>query len=139
DARAPAFPSRPIRIVPFGTAGGPIDTLARLYGDKLKARWAQPVIVEPKPGASGILAADYVAKAPPDGHTVLMTLSLTHINNAIIQPKLPYDPVKDFEPLSELATGGPMLVARASAPYSNVYDPAGVSFDALAPAVRFEA
>jgi len=119
-AQAQAFPSRPIRIVPFGTAGGPIDTLARLYGDKLKTRWGQPVIVEAKPGASGILAADYVAKAPPDGHTVLMTLSLTHINNAIIQPKLPYDPVKDFEPLSELATGGPMLVARASAPYSNV-------------------
>ena len=119
-AHAQAFPARPIRIVPFGTAGGPIDTLARLYGDKLKARWGQPVIVEPRPGASGILAADYVAKAPPDGHTVLMTLSLTHINNAIIQPKLPYDPAKDFEPLSELATGGPMLVARASSPFSNV-------------------
>jgi tripartite-type tricarboxylate transporter receptor subunit TctC len=119
--RAQAFPAaRPIRIVPFGTAGGPIDTLARAYADKLSARWGQPVIVEAKPGASGILAADFVAKAAPDGHTVLFTLPLTHVNNAILQPKLPYDPVKDFQPLSMVATGGPMLVARADAPYSNL-------------------
>ena len=64
-ARAQAFPSRPIRIVPFGTAGGPIDTLARVYADKLSARFGQPVIVDPKPGASGIIAADFVAKAAP--------------------------------------------------------------------------
>ena len=116
----PPFPAKVIRIVPFGTAGGPIDVIARVYGEKLQQRWGQAVIVEPKPGASGILAADTVAKAPADGHTVLFTLSLTHINNAIIQPKLPYDPVKDFEPISQLATGGPMLVARADAPYSNL-------------------
>jgi tripartite-type tricarboxylate transporter receptor subunit TctC len=115
-----SFPSRPIRMVPFGTAGGPIDTLARVYGDKLSARFGQPVIIDPKPGASGIIAADFVAKATPDGHTVLFTLPLTHVNNAILQPKLPYDPVKDFQPLSMVATGGPMIVARANAPYSNL-------------------
>ena len=114
------FPTRPVRIVPFGTAGGPIDTLARVYADKLSARWGQPVVVDAKPGASGIIAADFVAKAPPDGHTVLFTLPLTHVNNAILQPKLPYDPVKDFQPLSMVATGGPMIVARANAPYSNL-------------------
>jgi tripartite-type tricarboxylate transporter receptor subunit TctC len=114
------FPSRVIKIVPFGTAGGPIDTIARIYADKLRERWGQAVIVEAKPGASGILAADAVAKAEPDGHVVLMTLPLTHINNAILQPKLPYDPLKDFAPLSQLATGGPMLVARADAPYNNL-------------------
>jgi tripartite-type tricarboxylate transporter receptor subunit TctC len=117
---AGSFPSRPIRIVPFGTAGGPIDTLARVYADKLSARWGQPVMVDAKPGASGIIAADFVAKAAPDGHTVLFTLPLTHVNNAILQPKLPYDPVKDFQPLSMVATGGPMLVTRANAPYSNL-------------------
>ena len=116
----PAFPSKPIRIVPFGTAGGPIDSLARAYGEKLLARWGQPVLIDAKPGASGIIAADFVAKAAPDGHTVMMTLPLTHVNNAILQPKLPYDPVKDFQPLSMLATGGPMLVARADAPYNNL-------------------
>lgn len=118
-AQAP-FPTRPIRIVPFGTAGGPIDTLARVYADKLSARWGQPVIVDAKPGASGIIAADFVAKAAPDGHTVLFTLPLTHVNAAILQPRLPYDPVKDFQPLSMVATGGPMIVARANAPYGNL-------------------
>lgn len=119
-AQTQPFPNRVIRIVPFGTGGGPIDTLARAYGEKLTARWGQPVVVDAKPGASGIIAADFVAKAPADGYTVMMTLPLTHVNNAILQAKLPYDPVKDFTPLSMLATGGPMIVARANAPYNNL-------------------
>lgn len=119
-AQTPPFPSRVIRIVPFGTGGGPIDTLARAYADKLQARWGQPVIVDAKPGASGMIAADFVAKSAPDGHTVLFTLPLTHVNVPILQAKVPYDPVKDFTPLSMLATGGPMLVARANAPFSNL-------------------
>jgi len=120
-AQAPAaFPSKTIRIIPFGTAGGPIDTIARVYAEKLQQRWGQAVIVDAKPGASGTIAADAVAKSAPDGHTVMFTLPLTHINNAILQSRLPYDPVKSFEPLSQLAKGGPMLVARADAPFSNL-------------------
>ena len=119
SAQAP-FPSRVIRIVPFGTAGGPIDVLARVYGEKLQQRWGQSVIVDAKPGASGIIAADFVAKAAPDGHTVMFTLPLTHVNVPILQAKVPYDPVKDFTGLSMLATGGPMIVARANAPYGNL-------------------
>ena len=119
-AQPAPFPNRVVRIVPFGSPGGPMDAIARVYAEKLKARWNQPVIVETRPGASGTIAADAVAKAAPDGYTVLLTLPLTHINNVVLQPKLPYDPVKDFEPLSQLATGGPMLVARASAPFSTV-------------------
>lgn len=115
-----SFPSKSVRIVPFGAAGGPIDTLARVYGNALHERWKQSVIVEPKPGASGIIAADAVAKSPADGYTVMMTLPLTHVNNAVLQPRLPYDPVKDFTPLSMVATGGPMLVARADAPYGTL-------------------
>ncbi|MBL0420592.1 tripartite tricarboxylate transporter substrate binding protein [Ramlibacter sp. AW1] len=119
-AQAPGtFPSRPIRIVPFGTPGAPLDILARVYGEKLQARWGQPIVVETKPGAGGIIAADFVAKAAPDGHTVLFTLPASHINAAILQPKLPYDPFKDFQPLSIIGTGGVMLVARADAPYNN--------------------
>jgi tripartite-type tricarboxylate transporter receptor subunit TctC len=114
------FPSKLIRIVPFGTAGGPIDAIARAYAEKLQTRWGQSVIVDPKPGASGIIAADFVAKAAPDGHTILMTLPLTHVNVPILQPKVPYDPTKDFTPLTMLATGGPMIVTRANAPYSNL-------------------
>ena len=119
-AQTGPFPNGPVRIGPFGTAGGPIDGLARAYGEKLQQRWGQSIIVDAKPGASGIIAADFVAKSAPDGHTVMMTLPLTHVNNAILQAKLPYDPVKDFTPLSMLATGGPMLVARANAPYNNL-------------------
>ncbi len=114
------FPNRVIRIVPFGTAGGPIDVIARVYAEKLQQRWGQSVIVDAKPGASGIIAADFVARAAPDGHTVMFTLPLTHVNVPILQSKVPYDPVKDFAPLSMLATGGPMIVARANAPYNNI-------------------
>jgi tripartite-type tricarboxylate transporter receptor subunit TctC len=119
QAQTAPFPSRMIRIVPFGTAGGPIDGIARAYAEKLQARWGQTVIVEAKPGASGIVATDFVAKSPPDGYTVMFTLPLTHINVPILQ-KVPYDPVRDFTPLSMLATGGPMIVVRADAPFNDV-------------------
>lgn len=118
-AQTAPFPTRMIRVVPFGAAGGPIDTLARAYAEKLQARWGQTVIVEAKPGASGIVAADFVAKSAPDGSTVMFTLPLTHINVPILQ-KVPYDPVRDFTPLSMLATGGPMIVVRADAPFNDV-------------------
>ncbi len=121
NAAAEPFPAKPVHIVPFGTAGGPVDTIARMYAERLRERWQQPVVVEPKPGASGTLAADAVAKAPPDGTTFLITLSLTHINNAVLQKNIPYDPFRDFEPLSQLAVGyGPALMARADAPFSDL-------------------
>ena len=114
------FPNRPIRIVPFGTAGGPIDNIARVYGEALKQRWNQPVIVDAKPGASGIVATDFVAKAPPDGYTLMLTLSLTHTTVPLLQQKVPYDPVRDFQPLTKIATGGPMFVVPAHVPPSNL-------------------
>ena len=119
-AQTEAFPTRPVRIVPFGVPGGVIDGIARLYGEKLRERWKQPILIETKPGASGTIAADFVAKSPPDGYTILFTLSLTHTNNVLLQKNIPYDPVKDFEPLSQLATGGPAIIAPASAPYNDV-------------------
>ena len=114
------YPNKPIRVVPFGTAGGPIDSIARVYGEMLKQRWNQPVIVDAKPGASGIVAADFVAKAPADGYTLLLTLSLTHTTVPLLQQKVPYDPVRDFQPLTKIATGGPMFVVPASAPPNNL-------------------
>lgn len=114
------YPNRPIRLVPFGSAGGPIDQLARFYGERLAQRWGQSVVIDPKPGASGIIAADYVAKSPADGYTLMLTLSLTHINNAVLHTKLPYDPVRDFQPLTQIGTGGPVLVVPASSPVSNL-------------------
>ena len=79
------------------------------------------MVIEPKPGASGIIASDFVARAAPDGYTVLVTLPLTHINNAILQKTIPYDPFRDFAPLSQLAVGyGPALIAPAAAPFNDV-------------------
>jgi tripartite-type tricarboxylate transporter receptor subunit TctC len=114
------YPNKPIRLVPFGTAGGPIDAIARVYGEALKQRWSQPVVVDAKPGASGIVAADFVAKAAPDGYTLMLTLSLTHTTVPLLQQKVPYDPVRDFQPLTKIATGGPMFVVPASAPPNNL-------------------
>jgi tripartite-type tricarboxylate transporter receptor subunit TctC len=119
-AQTETFPNRPVRIIPFGVSGGVIDGIARMYGEKLRERWKQPILIEAKPGASGTIAADYVAKAAPDGYTILFTLSLTHTNNVLLQKNIPYDPVKDFEPLSQLATGGPAIIAPVSAPYNDV-------------------
>jgi tripartite-type tricarboxylate transporter receptor subunit TctC len=114
------YPSKPIRIVPFGTAGGPIDTIARLYGQGLTQRWAQTVIVDAKPGASGIMAADFVARAPADGYTLMLTLSLTHTTVPLLQSKTPYDVQRDFQPLTQIATGGPMLTVPVANPATNV-------------------
>jgi len=115
-----AYPSRPIRLVPFGTAGGPIDNIARSYGEAIKQRFGQTVIVDAKPGASGIVATDFVAKAAPDGCTLLLTLSLTHTTVPLLQQKVPYDAVRDFQPLTKIATGGPMFVVPAGAPPNNL-------------------
>lgn len=119
-AQDAAYPSKPIRIAPFGTAGGPIDIIARLYGERLTRRWGQPVVVDAKPGASGILAADFVARAPADGHTLMLTLSLAHTTVPMLRQKLPYDPLRDFQPLTQLAAGGPMLIVPVANPAGNL-------------------
>lgn len=118
-AQTPAFPNRAIRIVPFGQAGGPLDVLARLFGEKMTKSWGQPVVVETKPGAGGLLAADFVAKAPADGHTLLFTLTNTQLVLPFLQ-KVPYDPIKDFQPLTPVGVGGPVLMVRADTPVSNM-------------------
>jgi tripartite-type tricarboxylate transporter receptor subunit TctC len=115
-----AYPARPIRIVPFGTAGGPIDIIARLYGERITQRYGQQVLVDAKPGASGIVAADFVAKAPPDGYTLMLTLSLTHTTVPMLQQKVPYDSLRDFQPITQVASGGPMLVVPTANPATNL-------------------
>ncbi|MDB5820300.1 MAG: tripartite tricarboxylate transporter substrate binding protein, partial [Rhizobacter sp.] len=79
QATAADFPNHLVRIVPFGAGGGPIDGISRIYAEKLQQRFGQPIIVDARPGASGTIAADYVAKSAPDGYTILITLPLTHI------------------------------------------------------------
>lgn len=113
------FPNRLVRIIAFGEPGGPLDTLGRVFADKLSKSWGQTVIVETKPGAGGMIAADFVAKAPADGHTLLFTLTHTQMVLPYLQ-KVPYDPIKDFQPLTPVGTGGPVLMVRADTPVSNL-------------------
>jgi tripartite-type tricarboxylate transporter receptor subunit TctC len=118
-AQTSDYPSRTIRIVPFGTGGGPIAIVARSYESALSKRWGQAVIVDAKPGAAGILSTDFIAKSAPDGYNILLTLSLTHTTVPLLQ-KVPYDPIADFQPLTQIATGGPMLIVPASNPANNL-------------------
>ena len=105
-------------VVPF-TPGTGIDILARLLGEQLQRRWDQPVIVENKPGASGNIGSQHVARAEPDGHTLLMTVN-TFVMNAGLFRSLPYDPQKSFAPIIEVATGSLALVVHPSLPAATV-------------------
>jgi len=101
-------------IVPFTPGSGP-DVLARIVGEELRKRWHQPVIIENKAGASGNLGAGFAARAEPDGHTILLSVN-TFLMNAALYKNLPYDPVKSFEPIVELATGSLVLAVHPSVP-----------------------
>ena len=94
------FPSKPIRLLVSTSPGTPPDTIARMMGEKMSAGWGQPVVVDSRPGAGGALAAGMVAKAAPDGHTLLMVSGFAI--TAALQPNLPYDPLKDFARVGQL-------------------------------------
>lgn len=102
-ARAQAWPSRPMRIIVPLPPGGSPDYMARLLSEKLQPVLGQPLVVENKPGASGHIARDFVAKAPADGYTLLMT-EASHVISAAVGAKLPYDPINDFQPIALIAT-----------------------------------
>ena len=114
------FPSRPIRIVvPYGASGGP-DVLARIIARKLSENIGQPVVVDNRPGAGGIIGTELVAKAPADGYTLLVGDTGPLAVNPALYQKLPYDPLKDFAPVT-LAVSTPLyLVGNASMPFQSV-------------------
>ena len=112
------YPSRPIRFVV--SFAGLTEGVARAIAEQVTAATRQPVVVDVRPGASGIVAAEAVAKAAPDGYTVLITTNTTHAANEHLYKKLSYDPVKDFAPLGGLGKGGQVLVVPANASYKNV-------------------
>jgi len=119
-ASAQAWPTKPIKwIVPFAP-GGTTDILARTIGEKLAVALGQPVIVENRPGAGGGLGADFVAKSPPDGYTILGGTISTHAINASLYKELPYDPVKDFVPITLIARVPNMLVVNNDVPARSV-------------------
>src|SRR5437016_9637074 len=116
---AQPWPVKPVRMVVAYPPGGGIDILARQLADKLATPWGQPVIVENRPGANTILAADLVAKAA-DGHTVLMTSDGTFSINPHVYAKLPYDPQRDFLPVTLLVVLQQLLIANPSLPANNL-------------------
>jgi len=120
QAQVQSWPAKPITfVVPFA-AGSATDQLARALGQSITVDTKQAVVVDNKAGASGMLAAQSVARAAPDGYTVLITTNTTHAANEHLYKKLPYDPVKDFVPLTGLGKGGQVMVVNASSPYKTV-------------------
>ena len=111
-----AWPTKPVRVIVAYPAGGGIDVMARQIGERLSKSWGQPVVVENKPGANTIVAADAAAKAAPDGHTIFMTTDATFSINPHLYKKLPYDPERDFMPVTMLVLLQQMMVAHPSVP-----------------------
>jgi len=114
------FPSRQIRLITPFAPGGAIDVLTRTIAERLAVRFGQPVVVDAIPGASTIIGTQALVKAPPDGHTFMITTMSTTVNNPVMHQKLPYDPVKDLAPITQLSFGSVLLVAPSSAPYKDV-------------------
>ncbi|QKV52695.1 Bug family tripartite tricarboxylate transporter substrate binding protein [Comamonas antarctica] len=119
---AAKYPAKALTfVVPFA-AGSATDQIARALGQYVTQETGQAVVVENKGGASGMLAAQGVARAAPDGYTVLITTNTTHAANEHLYKKLPYDPVKDFAPVTGLGKGGQVLVVSAASPHKSVKD-----------------
>ena len=120
-AQTPAYPSKPIRLIVGYPAGGASDVAARLIGQKLSDRLGQPVVIENRPGSAGNIGADAVAKAAPDGYTLLLgTISLSI--NPSLYPKMTYDPVKDLSAISMISSTPFLLVVNPKAPYNTARD-----------------
>jgi len=115
-AQAQTFPSRAITIIVPFPPGGVTDPVARVMGQRMSENIRQPVLVDNKPGASGIIAAEYVKKQPADGYTVLFGFTGSHSVNPALYSKLPYDPVKDFQPVTTIISSKHVLVVNSESP-----------------------
>jgi tripartite-type tricarboxylate transporter receptor subunit TctC len=120
NAAAQGYPAKPIHFVVPYPAGGPLDTVARLLGGKLAESMKQPVVVDNKPGAGGNIGTDFVAKSPADGYTILMGAVATHAINPTLYASIPYDPVRDFIPVTQVASTPNVLVVNPAIPAGNV-------------------
>lgn len=120
-AVAQQYPTKPIRIVVPQSPGASTDLTARLVAQKLNEAFKQPVVVDNRPGASGITGTELVARAAPDGYTLMVVASSFSINPAL-QPKLPYDPIRDFTTVSQLSKFPNMLAAHPSVPVKTLQD-----------------
>jgi len=119
-ALAQPWPARPVRIVVAYPPGGGIDVMGRQIAERFSTAWGQPVVVENKPGANTIVAADSVAKSAPDGYTVLMTTDATFSINPHLYARLPFDPQRDFVPVTMLVLLQQLLVAHPAVPFNDL-------------------
>ena len=119
-AQATDFPSKAIRIVVPFPPGGATDAAARLVAVKMSEHWGQPVLVDNRAGAGGNVGSDIVAKAPPDGYTLVMGVTGSHAINTSLYSKMPYDPVADFVAISQVAVVPNVLVVNPSVPAKNL-------------------
>src|SRR3954451_14588289 len=111
-----AFPTKAVHLfVPY-PAGGAVDILARTLGDGLSKNWGQPVVIENRPGAGGVVASQALATSAPDGYTLIVVAS-GHATNPFLYPKMPYDTFKDFTPIGLLASSANILLVRADSPF----------------------
>ncbi|CAN0387468.1 unnamed protein product, partial [Phaeothamnion confervicola] len=113
------YPAKPVRLVAPFTAGGPVDITARILAQKLTDAWSQQVVVENRTGASGMIGAELVAKSPADGYTLLVNSSI-HVIVPSLFPKMAYDPVRDFAPITVVSSSPLLLVVTPSLPVKNV-------------------
>lgn len=116
-----SYPSQPLKLIVPYPAGGATDTLARTIGQKLQEAWGQPALVENRPGAGGTIGNQFVAKAPADGHTMLIAITAL-IQQPMLMEKLPYDPLKDFAPVTMIARSPSMLAVPLDSPAKNLKD-----------------
>ena len=126
-AAADSYPSKVVRIVVPFAAGGSTDLLARSIAQRLNEAWKQPVIVENRPGGGGVVGSDHVAKAPPDGYTLALGTVTTHAVAASLYRKLPYDPLRDFAPVTEIAFIPQLLSLHPSLPIRSVKELAALA------------
>ena len=120
DATAQTYPSRPIRLVVADAAGGAPDQLGRLVTENLSKNLGQSVVVENRPGAGGVLGAELAAKSAPDGYTLLLTTTAIYAILPNLRKNLPYDPVRDFVPITRIATASNVLVVNNELPAKNI-------------------
>jgi tripartite-type tricarboxylate transporter receptor subunit TctC len=118
-AHAQIYPAKPVRIVVGFAAGGPTDVAGRLLSQKLTEKWGQPVVVEPRTGAGGNIAAEFVAKSAPDGYTLLLP-AFAHAVNPSLYANLPFDTEKDFVPVALLTTSANLFAVHPSVPARNL-------------------
>src|SRR5438552_15388711 len=114
ESDAKGYPNRPIRIIVPFPPGGPADTITRLIGQRISEDWGQPVVIDNRAGGNTAIGAQAVARAPADGYMLFTPMDTTLVMNPLVMPNMPYDPIKDFAPITMLTKSITLIVTRAS-------------------------